>query len=437
VVWGLLLSALCAAGIWGYVLGVILPARLAAPPDPGGPQAVGSDLYTSWRASQEFLLHGADPYSPEVNRAIQTSLYGRPLDPLDPHETRDRVIMGYPIYVAFAYAPILGLPFVTAQWIVSLLFALITALSVPLWLIALDLRLPRAGIAILTLLALSSYAAVTGIMVQQPTIWAAFLLAAGCALLARGRLFWGGVVLACATIKPQLVAPLLAGLGVWALGDLRRRQGLAWGLGGALAVLVGAGEWLSPGWVPRWIAAAGAYAQSQGEGINPLVTWLGGPLAGVVWTALLLGGLTWAWWRAGREARPGPAFAAALALTLAITLLIVPLVVGYNSIILLPPLLLLVALAPRAWRTGGRGLRYAYLLLGLTAGWYWLAASGEVLWAAVAWLLGDVRQATTQSDFALYVAFLYVVPFVVPAVLALTLYRLRLPPWAESVKRET
>src|SRR5262249_17467230 len=152
---------------------------------------------------------------------------------------------------------------------------------------------------------------------------------------------------------PPPGAALGPGRGAGAAGGGRRmaesRLGAALGGGGG-GLCAGAGRGPEPA---HHLAGRAAGGGPLGRGVSAA----GWPGAGG---------------RAARGPQTGPAFAAAVALTLAVTLLILPLIVGYNSIILWPALLLLVAHAPRAWREGGRGLRYAYLLLGLATGWYWL-----------------------------------------------------------------
>ncbi|HUS15214.1 MAG TPA: hypothetical protein VM536_09380 [Chloroflexia bacterium] len=423
----LLVAAMATLAIWAYVLGVLIPARREGiPPAPPETPRIVSDLYTTWHGSRALLLEHRDPYGAAMTGEIQTALYGEPLDPMNRRDPRDPFIMVYPAYVAFEMAPLLRLTFSDVQWVTSLLFAVLTALTVPLWLTALGLHWSRAATATAALLVLSSYAAVTGITVQQPTLWVVFLLAAGLAALVRGRYAVGGVLLALATIKPQLVALLLLGLAFWTGADLRRRQGFLWGFGGTMLGLLFAAELLDPDWMPRWFANAVTYAVY--EGIHPVVEWIGGPLVGMLLQGALISLLTVMWIYAVRARAGEPAFAGAVALTLAVTHLIAPLVLGYNQVILVPALLLLAAHAPAAWASGGRLLRYAYGLLALVVGWYWIAALAQIAGAVLASLTGNTYQAQTAWTFAAYAALIPLGPLVVFAVLALVLYRLRLPP---------
>src|SRR5262249_43830916 len=67
----LLLAILCAAGTWGYVERVLIPYQIAEAAAHGRPRGNASDLYPRWVGARELLIHGRDPYSPEVTRDIQ------------------------------------------------------------------------------------------------------------------------------------------------------------------------------------------------------------------------------------------------------------------------------------------------------------------------------------------------------------------------------
>ena len=74
------------AGTWVYVDRVLIAHQQAEARVRGTPRGNLSDLYPSWLAARELLLHHRSPYSEESTRQIQAVLYGRVLDPQNPYE---------------------------------------------------------------------------------------------------------------------------------------------------------------------------------------------------------------------------------------------------------------------------------------------------------------------------------------------------------------
>ena len=195
----------------------------------GRPRGNLSDLYPRWLGARELLLHHRDPYSPEITREIQVGYYGRPLDPTRPGDPKDQQGFAYPVYVVFLLAPIIRLPFPIVHACFRWLLVVLTAVTVPLWLRALRWRPSAAVTSILVILTLGSFPAVQGIKLQQLSLVVSGLIAGCAALLASGHLLLAGVLLAVATIKPQLALPVAGWLVLWALGDWRRRRRFIWG----------------------------------------------------------------------------------------------------------------------------------------------------------------------------------------------------------------
>jgi hypothetical protein len=219
------------------------------------------DLYPRWYGTRELLLHHRDPYSLEVSSEIQVSYYGRALDINGADHGRDEQRFAYPVYVAFFLAPTVKLSFAQAQTVVRWTLAFLAALSVLFWLSALRWRPSLTIMLALVALTLSSPPMVQALRLQQLAVLAAFFLAACTALVSRGKLFWAGCLLACATIKPQLaLLPVLFFL-IWITGDWKQRQRLLWGFGGTLAVLALTGQELLPGWLGKFAAGLIAYRQ--------------------------------------------------------------------------------------------------------------------------------------------------------------------------------
>src|SRR5208282_956753 len=256
-----LFSIFCAVGTWTYANRVLIPHQISDSAAHDRPRGNLSDLYPRWLGARELLLHGRDPYSAEVTREIQAGYYGRPLDASRPGDPIDQQAFAYPVYVVFYFAPTVGVDFEIVQRAFFWILVGITAASVPLWLRLLGWTVAPSVQAAMMALTLGSLPVLQGLKLQQLSLFVAAVCAASMALLAAGCLIPAGILLALATIKPQLVLPLLLWLGLWSFGDLRRRYRLAASFLIVMVVLCAASEWFLPHWIARFWHAAGAYLQ--------------------------------------------------------------------------------------------------------------------------------------------------------------------------------
>ena len=359
--------------MWFYVQYVLIPYQRAEASLHGTPRGSLSDLYPRWLGSRELLLRHRDPYSSEVTREIQIGYYGRPLDPARPLDPKDQQGFAYPVYVAFLLAPTVTLPFPAVQAGFRWFLVALTVATVLLWLRALRWRPSSATTATLIVLTLGSFQALQGIHLQQLSLLVGGLVA-GCALsLSENHLASAGVLLAFATIKPQLVLLLVGWLLLWAVSDWHRRQNFVWGFISSMAVLLAAGEYELPGWLGRFRDAVVAYRQynnGAGSVLDVLLTpqW-GRVLAGSVMLALAYTGCKFR-----RASTDSSAFSLMLVLVLAVTVVVVPKAAPYNQILLLPAILLLA----QNWRVLWHKNRLTRIILmscGLLIFWPWLAAT--------------------------------------------------------------
>ena len=369
---GVGLALLAATSMWFYVQRVLIPYQKTDAALHSRPRGNLSDLYPRWLGARELLLHHRDPYSADVTREIQAGYYGRPLDPLRPSDPRDQQGFAYPVYVAFLLAPTIQFPFETVQTGFFWLLGLLTAMTVPLWLRVISWRPACSTLAALLLLTLGSFAVAQGIKLQQLSLLVGFLVAAAVALATSGHLALCGILLALATIKPQLALPIAAWLTVWSLGDLRRRGGFIAGFFVTLGFLVAGGEYELQGWISRFRTAVAAYANYTGGGRSLLDVLLTQPagraVAGVV--VLLVAYLCWT-----RRTQPAesPGFAGACSLVLAATVVIIPTFAPYNQILLMPAIFLIA----RSWtqlRQRSATARYVLFITAAAVLWPWLAA---------------------------------------------------------------
>ena len=308
----LLLAILCAGGMWTYINRVMIPHQLSDAAAQGLPRGNLSDLYPHWIGARELLLHGRDPYSPEITREIQQGYYGRPLDPARPGDPRDQQGFAYPVYVAFYLAPTIHLPFeIVRKGFFWVLFGL-TVATIPLWLRVLRWSVPFWPQVSLIVFTIGSLTVVQGLKLQQMTLLVVALLAVAVALLASVRPIAAGVVLALATIKPQLVWLLLFWLLIWTLADWRRRYRFAASFLFTMAILCAASEWYLPHWIPRFLQAMHRYP-SYTDAVSILDKLVPAPW-GWMSTVLAVAAMVHIGWKNRRLAEDTAAFAATVSL---------------------------------------------------------------------------------------------------------------------------
>ena len=369
---GLALALLLAGSMWFYVQHVLIGYQRADAALHGIPRGNLSDLYPRWLGARELLLNHRDPYSGEVTREIQSGYYGRPLDPTRPLDPKDQQGFAYPVYVVFLLAPTINLPFPAVQAGFRWLLVALTATTVLLWLRTLRWRTSSTTTAILILLTLGSFQVLQGIKLQQLSLLVGGLVAGSAALLAGRNLALAGILLAFATIKPQLVLPLVAWLLLWAFSDWHRRQNFVWGFISTMTILLAAAEYLLPGWIWRFGEAIAAYRQYNG-GAETVLDILVTPVWGRVLAALAMLALSLLCWRLRRWPSDSMVFRWMLALTLAVTVMGVPKAAPYNQVLLLPGILLTVQQWEVLWAKN-RLTRLIALISSFLILWPWLAA---------------------------------------------------------------
>jgi len=409
----LVLAAIAAASMWFYVIGVLRAHQIADAEAKQIPRGFLSDLYPRWLGTRELLLRHRNPYSRDVTLDIQEGYYGRRLDAARPNDPKDQQGFAYPVYVVFLLAPLIGLPFHAVQIFYSWLLLGLTAGSVCLWLRALRWRLSMTATATCIVLTLGSFPAVQGIRLQQFSLLVAALLAGAAACVASGWFFLGGVLLALATIKPQLAGPPVIWLLAWALSDWRARRKLAFGFGLVMVLLLAGAEIVLPGWWRMFAEAIQQYHQyTQNRSVlDQIMPWGG---AGEILGAMAALGCVFSLWKLRHEASDSEDFGRTLALVMALTVLVVPMYAPYNQVLLLPAILVLlqdrtlVAKKPIGNRSSGErssgktsteksvtasrlnGARLGYAAAALALMWQWIATvslSGAYFLVSPAWTL--------------------------------------------------
>jgi hypothetical protein len=362
-----------AVAMWLWVQDIAIPRQQSDAATNGSPRGNLSDLFPRWLGARELLLRGRDPYSTEVTREIQIGYYGRPIDPARPHDPKDQQAFAYPLYVVFVLGPTVGLPFSIVQQAFLWLLFLLSGASVLLWFRALGWNVSLTTRALWVVLVMGSFPAIQGLKLQQLTLLVAALLAMSMNAIVGRNFVWAGTLLAFATIKPQLVFLPVVWLSIWVIGDWRRRQRLFWSFTVSMAILVGASEFLLPGWIHEFRTASAAYYRYTGGGKSVLDVALT-PVWGRSVSAVLVAGVLILIWQVRHSGETSHDFHWSLALVLATTLVVIPMFAPYNQLLLVPALMVIVRAGPSLWKSH----RISRLLIGVTAFsvlWPWLAAA--------------------------------------------------------------
>jgi Glycosyltransferase family 87 len=404
-----LLAALAAASMWIYANRILRAQQIAEAAAHDRPRGNLSDLYPRWLGARELLLHRRNPYHSDVTREIQIGYYGRPIDPSRPNDPKDQQAFAYPLYVVFVLAPTVGLPFVVVQQGFFWLLIALTAASVPLWLRAMGWRWSITGELVWTLLALGCFPAVQGLKLEQLTLLVAALVAASMMAIVERNFVGAGILLAVASIKPQLVWLLAGWLLIWVLGKWGERRSLFWSFLISMAVLFTASEILLPGWIREFRAASAAYFRYTGGGrsvLDVLLTPLWGRILSVIFVSIAFVLL----WRVRNADERTLEFQWSLAFVLATTLLVMPTFAPYNQLFLLPGVMLVVHCIRRL-RQESAVSRFLLILAGVSVIWPWFAAAALVI--AALFLPAE----TVQRGWAMPLYTSTVIPIVIAGLL--------------------
>ena len=412
---GVLLALLLAGSMWFYVQQVLIAHQESYAAAHDIPRGNLSDLYPRWLGARELLLHRRNPYSSDITREIQIGYYGRALDPGRREDPEDQQGFAYPVYVVFLLAPTIGLPFWIVQIAARWLLIILTAASVPLWLRILRWRPSASLIAALIILVVGSFQSIQAIKLQQLSLLVNGLIVVAVLLLVEDRHFLAGVLLALATIKPQLVLLLAAWLLFWAASNWRARKNFVFGFIGTALALVAGGELVLPRWIGQFHEAILAYRRYN-DGAGSTLDLLFQPAWGKVLTIAIILGLCIVGWRFRHTPHHEPAFSWMIALILAATVVIVPKAAPYNQVLLVGPALLIIQHL-NLWRRGP-WLQASLLIAAAIVFWPWLAAFVIALAAPF------VSAAELQRAWAAPIYTSLAIPLVIFALAAFVINRL-------------
>ncbi len=331
------------------------------------------DLYSPWVGTRELLLRGLNPFGPEVSHEIQTAFYGHAINQNYAEPGIDIVNeqrFAYPVYVIFLMAPTMYVDFAEVYRWAPFVLALLAAITVLLCRDILHWSLQSLQVAAITLFVVSSPQIVQGIHHQQLAIVAAFLLTAGAWCVCKNHLVTAGALLACSTIKPQMVLLPLCWFLIWTVGDWSNRRNLLIAFLASLTALIGSGELILRGWIGNFVAGIAAY-RKYAPTSSLLRVALGDTLGEILGGLLVLGLLAFAWQNRKKTAG-SPQFASALAAFLIVAVLVFPLFTPYNQVMLILPTMLLL----RDWKTLPRLSRFVFAVV---ASWPWITSFALLL----------------------------------------------------------
>jgi hypothetical protein len=338
----LLLSLLAAVTAWVYMTRVLAPWEYYFNVEAGTKKASLGDLYSPWLGSQALLLHGKNPYGPEVTHEIQMAFYGH--DIVQKYEAGTKIIdeqrFAYPVYLVFLLAPTVHMGFETLQVVAAAVLGVAVATSVWLWISFLQWRRSTIIAAAMALFVLASPQVAQGLRLRQLGLIVGCLLALAAWLVFRNHLALGGAVFALSTLKPQMVALPLSWFLLWCIGDLTKRWRLLGAFSATLALLVGAGELILPGWLHDFLAGLAAYRKYD-PFLSLLQVALGNRAGAVVAAAAVAGLLAWGWMNR-KHGADSPEFALTLAAFFMGTSLAFPLIPPFNQVLLILPALMVV-----------------------------------------------------------------------------------------------
>ncbi|MGA7768264.1 MAG: glycosyltransferase 87 family protein [Candidatus Sulfotelmatobacter sp.] len=375
----LILVLLVAIGTSYYYFDLLLPqARLRdAANEMVGGYAYGGDFYPIWLTGRELLFHGSNPYTQEMTREIQIGLYGRPMDPSRPADPPANFrAFAYPLYADLLAAPLLPLGFNAVRVALGVLLPLLTAASLVLWLRAFRLQVSPGTLAMAIILVLVSYPVLEGLYAQQVGLLVGAALAMSAAALARERLILAGMLLAFASVKPQLVWLLALWLLLWAVNDWKDRKRFVLSFSLTLALLVVVSQLALPGWFVGWWHSLVGYSRYT---LPPLTQLVLGRFLGIVVGLALLAFAGAICWRTRRQPAGSASFSLALSFVLAVTVILAP--TGgavYDQVVLLPAICWL-GFRRSEILNASRPMRVLALTALVALCWQWFVACGVAL----------------------------------------------------------
>jgi Glycosyltransferase family 87 len=237
-----------------------------------------------------------------------------------------------------------------------IILVILTAAGVLLWLDVLHWRLSKVTSAGIILFILSSPQIVQGLRLRQLGLLVALVIALAAWCVTRNHLATAGAMLAISTIKPQMAVLPMAWFLFWSLVNWRERWRLLVSFAITLAVLVGAGELILPGWLRDFLEGLNAYRSYMTT--TSLIEVVLGRAPGRVFAAALLAALSVLAWRNRKEYGTSSEFILTLSAFMVCATVALPLLPPCNQVLLLLPVLIIL----RNWMALPAFARLAFAL---------------------------------------------------------------------------
>ncbi len=322
----------------------------------------GNDFLVYWTSLRSFLMDGTNPYGPDVAARIQQAAFDGAAAPGAP-----ALRMAYPLYSLVLFFPFALIPdFALARAVFSTLleiFLLLTAffsIRLARW------RIPPLELVLYLALFLFGFHSIQPLLDGNVSILIALLVAGALLALKNGGDALAGILLAFATVKPNVVVLLVFYLVVWSL--VSGRRALAAYFLGAIFILSLAAMLLMPDWIWQNLIAIVQFPVRQPPSTLGAVLTAAFPAMGErigrLLYGLLIGMLVTEWWLNRRAEFRGVMWTAFFTLTLSqwIGIPTAP----TNFVVLLPALALVYASWEERWRRAGHALTvFTILLLGV------------------------------------------------------------------------
>lgn len=292
----------------------------------------------------QTTLHGEDPYSDQTTRQIQLAYYGHVLSPSD---RINRMAYVYPPHTAVVLAFLAPFRWQISRQIFLALALLLTLATVPVWIKVSGAPWAASSTLLAVLGVMACWPTLWALRLQQPTLLVAALVALACLLLTKkretGSETGAALLLAVATIKPQLIAVLTLWLIVRAL-SLRRPRFLIV-FAAATLLLLSTGEYLVPHGLTHWIHAGTHLFQTDQQ---TTFTLLLGKWTGCLANLIIAAVVAFYLWRLRRAKSGSPEFASAVSVALATTVALMPTgpAMIYNQVLLVPGCFVLLQSRP-------------------------------------------------------------------------------------------
>lgn len=330
----------------------------------------GSDFLPRWVGTRQFLMKAQSPYSDATTQEIQQRFYNRPA-----LSNEDQQLFVYPFYSIFIFGPyalISDYNTARAVWMTTLEASIIlmaaAAISLSRW------RLSHFMLIVLLIFAVLWYFGIRALINANASILIGLLIVVAFLAIRAGQDSWAGLLLALATIKPQVVILLVLFVLLWSISE--RRWLLFWSFLGNLALMVAITSLFIPDWTLQNIRQVAAYPGYTLPGTPGaiFIQWLPGVGKQLGWALTIFLTTTLLWeWRAARK-KDFHWFLWTAYLTLVITTIIGIRTATENYVVLFPALILVFAAWDQEWGVFGRGLiGFSYILLFFGVWWLFLA----------------------------------------------------------------